>query len=265
MPMAAFGWTAWFLLPLWVGAVAALVWSLARKRRALHEMPIPERTLLWGSLLLSAGFLGLTMAAAGRALVEWAAFGLIAIPLVVTYLPGEPVLRRTSIMVLTLVTLLVAPWILREHRVNVRLNAVAPDHLREVATWLADHSQSGDLVFNAHWDNFGPLFARNRVNYYVGGMDPIFQYAHDPGLYWKYAYLSTDLATDWTCDAYPCHEGSAIDTYTSLVEDFDARWVLVEPERNPKLFFYLLNDARYEMGLLTETEASPVRHILDQT
>jgi hypothetical protein len=111
------------------------------------------------------------------------------------------------------------------------------------------------VVFHAHWDNFGPLFAWNRVNHYLGGMDPIFQYVHDRGLYWKYAYLSTDLATEWTCDAYPCREGSAVDTYASLVGDFDARWVLVEPERNPKLFFYLLNDARYELGLLTESAA----------
>jgi hypothetical protein len=111
------------------------------------------------------------------------------------------------------------------------------------------------VVFHAHWDNFGPLFAWNRVNHYLGGMDPIFQYVHDRGLYWKYAYLSTDLATEWTCDAYPCSEGSAVDTYVSLVDDFDARWVLVEPQRNPKLFFYLLNDARYELGLLTESAA----------
>ncbi|MGD8699773.1 MAG: hypothetical protein PVJ43_10810 [Gemmatimonadales bacterium] len=255
LPLAAFGWTAWFLLPLWAGAIVILAWSLARKRRALSEIPAPERTLLWGSTVLSAAFLGLTMAAAGRALVEWAAFGIVSVSFVATYLLGEPVLRRTTVRVLALITLLVTPWIFHEHRVNVRLNAVAPDHLQEAATWLADHSQPGDVVFHAHWDNFGPLFARNRVNHYLGGMDPIFQYVHDRGLYWRYAYLSTDLATEWTCDAYPCREGGAVDTYASLVGDFDARWVLVESERNPKLFFYFLNDARYDMGLLTENAA----------
>jgi len=255
LPIAAFGWTSWYLLLLWGGALVVLVWCLARKRSVLHTMPAPERTLLWASLILSVGFLCLTLLAAGRALVEWAAFGLVTVPVVATYLLGEQVSRRRIVTALTLATLLVTPWILYEHRVNVRLNAVASNHLQEVATWLADHSEPGDVVFHAHWDNFGPLFARNRVNHYLGGMDPVFQYAHDRGLYWKYAYLSTDLATEWTCDAYPCSEGNAVDTYASLVGDFDSRWVLVEPQRNPKLFFYLLNDARYEMGLLTDHEA----------
>lgn len=255
LPIAAFGWTSWYLLLLWGGALVLVVWSVARKRSDLREMPAPERILLWASLLLSAGFLCLTLVAAGRALVEWAAFGLVSVPLVATYLLGEPVLRRTIVTVVTLITLLVSPWILHEHRVNVRLNAVAPNHLQEVATWLSEQSEPGDVVFHAHWDNFGPLFAWNRVNHYLGGMDPIFQYVHDRALYWKYAYLSTDLATEWTCDAYPCREGSAVDTYASLVDDFDARWVLVEPERNPKLFFYLLSDARYQIGLLTDKEA----------
>lgn len=255
LPLVALGWTAWYLLILWAAALAFLLWSLARKRSVLEAMPASERALLWASLVLSAGFLCLTVVAAGRALVEWAAFGLVTVALVATYVVSEPVSRRTIVMVLSLVTLLVTPWIIREHRINVRLNAVEPDHLREVATWLADHSEPGDVVFHAHWDNFGPLFARNRVNHYLGGMDPIFQYAHEPGLYWKYAYLSTDLATEWTCDAYPCSEGTGVDTYVSLTDDFGARWVLVEPRRNPKLFGYLLADARYEMALLTEREA----------
>ena len=255
LPMAALGWSSWYLLLLWGGAVAVALRSIARKHSSLAGVPPPERTLLWTSLLASVGFLLLTVVVAQRALAEWAAFGVLAVALVGTYLVGGQVARRRTVTVLTLATLVISPWVLYWHRLNVRYNAAEPSYLGEVATWLADNSEPGDLVFHAHWDNFGPLFARNRINHYVGGMDPIFQYAHDRGLYWKYAYLSADLAAEWTCSEYPCREGNAVDTYVSLVDDFDSRWVLVEPERNPKLFYYLLSDARYELGLLTEDEA----------
>jgi hypothetical protein len=255
LPLAALGWSSWYLLLLWGGAVAVALKSAASKRSNLSDVPPPERALLWTSLLVSGGFLLLTVLVAQRALAEWAAFGVVAVALVGTYLVGDQVARRRTVTVLTVATLVISPWVFYWHRLNVRYNAAEPSYLGEVATWLADNSEPGDLVFHAHWDNFGPLFARNRINHYVGGMDPIFQYAHDPGLYWKYAYLSADLAAEWTCNEYPCRQGNAVDTYGSLLEDFDARWVLVEPERNAKLFYYFLSDARYEMGLLTDDEA----------
>jgi len=40
-----------------------------------------------------------------------------------------------------------------------------------------------------------------------------------------------------------------------LEDDFGARWVLVEPRRNPRLSLYLLNDPRYGLALETQREA----------
>jgi hypothetical protein len=123
------------------------------------------------------------------------------------------------------------------------------------AAYLAQSGEPGDVVFHAKWDNFGPLFARNRESLYLGGMDPIFQLAHDPRRYWEFFYLSADLTTEWTCDAYPCIAGVATDTDRVLREHFGARWVVVEPLRSPRLSLYLLGDPSYALRFETQREA----------
>jgi hypothetical protein len=137
----------------------------------------------------------------------------------------------------------------------VEVVASPPDTMAGVASFLAESSTPGDIVFHAKWDNFGPLFARNRTNVYLGGMDPIFQFAHDPRLYWEFFYLSADLNTEWTCDAFPCASGVATDTHEALRDHFGARWVVVEPWRNPRFTLYLLNDPRYRLAHETQREA----------
>jgi hypothetical protein len=139
--------------------------------------------------------------------------------------------------------------------VNVELVASPPDTMAGVASFLTDNSAPGDIVFHAKWDNFGPLFARNRSNLYLGGMDPIFQFVHDPKMYWEFFYLSADLNTEWTCDAFPCASGVATDTHVALRDHFRARWVVVEPRRNPRFTLYLFNDPRYRLVHETQREA----------
>jgi hypothetical protein len=131
----------------------------------------------------------------------------------------------------------------------------ATNTLAPLAEYLEANSEAGELVFHARWDNFGPLFAYNRHNRYLGGMDPIFQYAHDARSFWEFFYLSADLTQEWTCDAYPCPQGNATDTYRVLTDHFGARWIVVEPYRNPRLTLYLLNDSRYALALETQSEA----------
>lgn len=138
---------------------------------------------------------------------------------------------------------------------NVDLVAFPPETMAGPAGYLARSAEPGDVVFHAKWDNFGPLFARNRESVYLGGMDPIFQLAHDARRYWEFFYLSTDVTTDYTCDAFPCVEGVATDTYRALREHFGARWVVVEPRRNPRLSLYLLEEPRYALRFETQREA----------
>ena len=76
------------------------------------------------------------------------------------------------------------------------------------------------------------LFYWNQNNYYIGGMDPIFQYAYNPTLYWKFHYLSNDDVTKNTCGAIACTASMLENTHTVLVNDFKAKYIVLEKQRN---------------------------------
>jgi len=241
------------MLMAWLGSVVLSLAAFARASR-LRAVPAPERRLLWTAHMLAAGFLAMTLLVARRSLVQWEAFAVLGLALTLTHLAWD-VERRRVVLAVALGVVALFPWSVYRHVVNVRFVATPPDYLEEVAVWLRDHSEPGDLVFNTHWDQFAPLFARDRVDHYVGGMDPIFQYAYDPTLYWQFHYLSTDRMTEQTCGTYPCVPEATVETWDALAHGFGARWVLVEPRRNPKLSLYLLNDPRYALALETRREA----------
>jgi hypothetical protein len=119
-------------------------------------------------------------------------------------------------------------------------NAFDPERFHAVGDWLRENSAPGEVVFNADWDRFGQLVFWNPHNDYIHGMDPIFLYAYDPGLYWKSHFLSVDRVTSFTCAQVRCNEALGEDTHTVLKRDFQASYVLVERARNPSLLKWLL-------------------------
>jgi hypothetical protein len=244
-----------FLL-IWLAAGLLASWWRASPRRTTADGPPaePERRLTAASTLVAIAFLVASVLSARRALVEFTAFGFLLAPLAWTYLLPRPV-PRTLVATLGLLLAGHLGWASQRHLLNARVVALPPDAMAEAAAWLEANTEPGDVVFHAHWDNFGPLFARDRANRYLGGMDPIFQYAHDPGLYWEHFFLSGDLVVEYTCDAFPCYEGKATATWQAVRDHFGARWVLVEPARNPKLTRHLLGDPGFALVAETRHEA----------
>ena len=86
-------------------------------------------------------------------------------------------------------------------------------------------------------------------------MDPIFQYAHNPTLYWKFHYISNDDVTKKTCGAIACAASTLEDTHTVLINDFKAKYIVLEKQRNPLVYYYLETDPGYEKKLDTKREA----------
>jgi len=237
--------SAWLFLPIWLVTIAVTVRATLRERWSGVERE--QRTLLLTALLISGTFLVLTLFSARRALVEWVAFGSVALPFA-WRLRGSAARSRLVRIALASVVAAHVGWAAWRHVLNVDVVAFPPDTMAGPAAFLADNGAANEVVFHARWDNFGPLFARNRGSRYLGGMDPIFQFAHDPRSYWEFFYLSADLTTEWTCDAFPCATGAAMDTPTVMREHFGARWVVVEPLRNPRFALYLLGDPGFRLA-----------------
>ena len=133
-------------------------------------------------------------------------------------------------------------------------NAFDPERFHEVSDWLRENSAPGEVVFNADWDRFGQLVFWNPHNYYIHGMDPIFLYAYDPGLYWKSHFLSVDRVTSFTCAQVKCSEALGEDTRTVLRRDFHASYILVERGRNPSLLAWLKTAPGFTMAFETAYE-----------
>lgn len=244
--------SSWSFLLVLAAAVAAWGWR-ARREEGRAASWLPERRLACTALLVAAAFLALTLGSARRALVEFVAFGFLTLPLVWTYLV-PPAARRRVLPAAGVLLAVHLAWGGQRHLLNARYVADPPDRLAEAAAWLAANTEPGDVVFHAHWDEFGPLFAHNRHNRYIGGMDPIFQFSHDPGLYWQYFFLSAGVTSEYTCDAFPCYEGETIGTWAAIRDNFGARWVLVEPARNPELARFLGRDPGFRLALRTRRE-----------
>lgn len=272
--------TSGLFLAAWLGVVGLVLVRTLRPSRAnrgattlLEGLGQERSTLVLTALAVSAVFLALTLLSARRAMVQWVAFGFLAMPLIWNARSGLDIgrsdtpsdavagglspsrrqLLRTAGLLLLALHL---GWVGWRHRLNVAGVAMRGSAFHQVADFLAERSQPGETVFHARWDNFGPLFAHNRENRYLGGMDPIFLYAHDPQSYWEFFYLSAEVSSEVTCNAYPCEEGGEVtDTHSVLTDHFGARWVVVEPYRNPLFSLYLLNDPRYAVALETQSEA----------
>ena len=239
---------------LWIPAIAVM-FALAKK-----HPDILKNVRMLSAGILSLVFFALTILVARRAHDFWVPFGTIFIALVYTHLARHANIfknvRMISVIALACVfafLIIYTPW---RNSISLEERAIAPNKFKEAALWLKENSQPGDIVFNLRWSDFPMLFFWNDKNYYIGGMDPIFQYAYDAELYWKFHYLSADQVTKYTCPAPACTKDMMEDTYTVLKNDFKAKYVFLEKQRNPLVYYYLESTPeRYIKKIDTVSEA----------
>lgn len=171
------------------------------RRGDLLKVEEKEITIVLACFILSTIFFYLTMFSTRRAYDFWAGFMIMTIGGVITYIVPKlnfnlrEILRdslKYGILFLFIFSIFYSTF---RNNISMKENVFRPDRLREVSLWLKDNSKEGDIVFNLNWGMFSQMFFWNQKNYYIGGLDPIFQYTYNLELYWKFHYLSLDMVT----------------------------------------------------------------------
>ena len=212
------------------------------------------KVTFWAVIILSASFFWLAFASARRSADYFWGFAIITVGLIFTHLFEQKwkdvrgMVNSFGIPIFTFV--LMVPVFMTgfsvyryEHSLT---KSYRPERARGAAEWLLANSESGDIVFHTQWDQFAELFFWNQKNYYINGMDPIFMYAFNPALYWKQHYFALDQASSITCGAIRCTKEMAEDSYQVLKEEFRARYIYLQKQKNPNFLQYLSQDPRFE-------------------
>lgn len=241
------------VLLVWLTALAVWLWLAWRRPAGLAE---PRRTLLWTSLTLSLLFFEMTVNLAARACDHWVAFGFAFVGLLLTArMPSPGWLgcfgrRRSAGSVLASVLVLLgaanAAWSLHSSNLAVAQYMPNPYRLRPACEYLRTHAPPGAVVFSPQWGLFPELFFWNPANYYIGGMDPIFQYVYSPDLFYKVAHLNEGDGSR-TCGLPECAPAQSEDTYTVLQRDFHARYLLTSRRWDAPLAGFALRDPRFTL------------------
>lgn len=250
------------LLALWV--LGLLTFAVIWRRGALRGLPPATRALLLSSMLLAAFFFLQIPIVARRAASYWTLFEVLFLATLFTILVqsragGEPPLlgfrARRAVKTAGLVLFLgMAAQAI--HRTQWTLSqSHDPEESRAAAEWIGAHSAPGEIVYNVHWDAFPGLFLWNQANRYTRGMDPIFEYAYDPSLYYRSFYLHVGKGTAFTCGAPTCTRETLEDTYTALRREFQASWLFVEKDRSPSLYSYANSDPRFVLSWENDRQA----------
>ena len=231
---------------LWILAIILAVWIFYKFRDQAKKLSADTQLFLAGSGLLSLVFFLMSIFVARRAYTLWVAFGILFVGAVYSFLATRKSYRDVFSAVILITFLIMIPYTLYREAVIFADDAAPPDYLRDAANWLSENSNAGDVVFNTHWDNFAPLFFWNQKNYYIAGIDPIYQYVYDSALYWEFHFISKDEIGDFTCTDPDCSFSGRREIYSALKNDLGVKYILLEKRRNPVFFGVLSADGRFE-------------------
>jgi len=246
-----------FAVPLLLWAVASFAIMAASGSREFQAAP-RDRTFAWSSLVLSALFFAATVASTKRVTPLWATCAVIVVAVAFTLLfkrgrngeepffGGSARLAATCVLAAALGGLM---WNgLRAGATHTVWTASTRYRPKAPAEWLRDNGRPGEIIYNVDWSMFAELFFWDSEDYYVSGLDPVFLYAYDPQLYWKFHHLATGAATARTYSNLERSPSASVDTYAFVQDDLRASYIVVDHQRHGYLEGYLRSDPRFALA-----------------
>lgn len=243
---------SFYILPLFTATILLFVWFVYK--RHLAKTSLDYKMAMWTLTVLTLFFLILTIFVAGRAIEFFIGYLFMFMAFNLTFYFGynrndNPASGKyfKNKIIRSGVTIVIAALIIFNSidtfkKYGQYLNRLFnPYRSRVVSAWLEKNTNQGETVFHLGWDNFPELFFWNRHNYYINGMDPIFLFAYDPGLYWEFHFLSIDKGGEFTCSRRKCTKEESVKTYDVLVNHFKAAYVLIRSSTHPNVFDHLFS------------------------
>ncbi|MDP3764792.1 MAG: hypothetical protein Q8Q95_04210 [bacterium] len=239
-----------------IGLIGIVLYKIAIKKYRASEIG-NYKNIFVSALTVSAFFLLITLFVARRSYDIFTGFTLITSSMALTLYLNK--ISNTKHKNTVVSVLIISIGILSLNSVPLfkkyNNDAWSPNDLKESSLWLKENAKPGEIVFNTSWDQFGSLMYWNPQNYYINGMDPIFQYAFSPTLYWKNHFILADAGYTNTCGLIRCKEEEIETTPSVLVNDFKASYVVLKKSRNPKTYFYWLKDKTFPLVFENSVEA----------
>lgn len=218
-------------------------------------LKLTKNRVVWTGFVLTALFFILAFTAARRANDIFIGFAVIFVALVLTeYFNVKK--KNPPLLILAFIIIFLVMPIKNTYRfLTYQNSAIDPLRFQPIGEWLHKNSKPGEIVFNIHWDRFAELFFWNHHNYYINGMDPIFEYAYEPSLYWKTHFFAIDAADKgYTCPMVRCTLPETVNNVEVIKNDFKASYVLVEKLRSPKIYNYFLKTPSFRKAFETEQD-----------
>lgn len=243
------------ILPILILSIIVILFFKYSSKRAVINQTLT--TAFNSAVFLAAIFLTISLVVAQRGYDSLSGYLIMAVAIIATgYFhanKSENLKRKVLAGAIIIIGLMSINSISLFKKYMVQ--AWSPHYLKEVSLWLKENTKPGEIVFNTRWDYFGGLFFWNTQNYYIGAMDPIFEYAYNEPLYWKSYFIAADVGHISTCGKIRCVKEEIENTHTVLVNDFKASYLMLRQIQNPKLYFYLVKENKFPLVFDNSREA----------